>query len=346
MQLDGVALLWLIVTPLVFSLTWTAIYTHYFIAMLPGGFLLIGIAGADLWQVLQPRRLAQHVLTIAGGVGLIGIAALQIWLLVALLLFVDSHDTPGGFGTPLHYFMTMRQAILAQHPPAVLARLDGQYIGYNSDTTVWRTLLYEVPSVRFLDAQTEVYPAQPVLYLSRDCSGAPGEVYLRPPGEGCYATMTRTPDQLDRSRFTPFERSARIPALTFANGARLIGYRWQPARFSADPACLTLLWAVDANPQPADYLFAVHFSNDAGQEIAFADGLSWRGVYWQPGDQVVRRFCLADKTRVAAISGVNIGMYRFADNADTQFDNMNLIDEHGAAVGQTVSVSFPRTLSF
>ncbi|MHB8628563.1 MAG: glycosyltransferase family 39 protein [Aggregatilineales bacterium] len=340
MPIDVAALLWLIITPLAYSVTWTTLYTHYFIPMLPGAFVVLGIAGGDLWRALEKQLTAQRIMTIVGGAAAIGMAGLQAWLFIALLLFVDARVTPGGFGTPLHYLLTIRQAVLDQHPQYVLANLDGQYIGYHDETTVWNTLLYAVPSVRFLDGNTEVYPTQPALYLSHRCSGATSDFYLRPPGEGCYAIGERTPGNFDAASFAPIPPD---PSVRFANGIRLLGYNWRPQPFHGTQACLALAWTVDANPAPNDYHFAIHFTDRTGREIVFADGLSWRGVYWHPGDIIAQRFCPPDQTHVTAIVGVNLGMY--TQNGAT-FHNVDLLGANGGAVGQTVSVKFPTIVTF
>ncbi len=344
--LDLVAVLWLVITPLAFSLTWTALYIHYFIAMLPGAFLVVGIAVIDLWCALEPRHMLRRLLSIGGSIAVIGTTGLQSWLLIALLLFVNGHDTPGGFGTPLGYLTPLRQTILEKHPASVLANLDGQYLGFHEDATVWRALLYDVPSVRFLDGNTEVYPPQPALYLSRRCSGAAGDVYLRPPGEGCYATGQRAQANFDASQYSPINATPVTPSTTFSNGAHLIAYHWQPLFFRGQPTCFALVWVIEANPEPADYNFAVHFITSSGQEIAFADGLSWRGSYWQKGDIVVRTFCLPLNQDISAIRGVHLGMYRFVNGDSTQFHNMDLVNASGGAVGQTVTVLFPQTMIF
>lgn len=339
-SIDIALALWVVITPLAYSLTWTNVFTHYFIAMLPGTFALLGVIIGDLWCVLETRVSLQRVAALAGGAAILSVIVLQAWLFIALLLFVDSHVTPSGFGTPLHYLLTIRQSILDQHPQRVLARLDGQYIGYNPDTTIWNTLLYDVPSVRFLDSSTEIYPPQPGLYFSHYCVGAVKSYYLRPPGEGCYAISTRTISDFHTTGYTPLIAE---PSVRFANGTQLLGYQWHSQLFGNTPVCLSLAWMIDAHSTPNDYHFAVHFTNQNGQEIAFGDDLALRGIYWEVGDIIARTFCLSDSPNNGAITGVQLGMYTLNGSS---FHNIDLTDASGQAVGQTVSVKFPTIEKF
>ncbi len=331
--LDVTLLVWLLFTPLVFSITWTPMYPHYLIPMIPAAFVILGVGVVDLWQTLQRNIRAQRFIFAVGGVTLLAIVVLQVWLQVALLDFLNTHATPGGFGTPLAYTTAPRQAILSQHPQAVIGNLDGQYIGYHEETTVWNFLLYDVPSVRWVDSNTEVYPATPALYLSHNCRDGVPSFNLRP-GEGCLSITTRAATDLDMSRYTPLPDANKEQ---FANGARLIAYRWDP-----DPdACVTLVWTVNG-PRPEDFSFAVHFFNASSQEILNADALSWRGQYWRAGDTVVRRLCPQyGQERRNEIAGVNIGMYTHTTGPSGDvFNNMDVLDANSSPIGQTISISF------
>src|SRR5258708_35151305 len=279
--IDMTLLLWLLVTPPMFSITWTPVYEHYQIPMLPAAFLILGVALGDLWTSapLNLRRAAFAV----GAVALLVVVISQAGMQVALLNFVDSHSTVGGFDTPLHDFMTIREAILSQHPQNVLASLDGQYIGFHDQTTVWNALLYDVPSVRFLDDSTEVYPAQKAVYLSHHCTAASQNFGLRD-GEACYAVSMRGPDDL----YVPAYTETNPEQLTFTNGARITAYRWTPYM-----GCLWVVWRITAVNSKDDLQFAVHFTNAAQQEILNADGLGWRAGYWPVGRTGGKAFGLA-----------------------------------------------------
>lgn len=326
--IDVVVLLWAWITPLVFSLTWTHFHPHYLLTMLPAAFVLVSTALMDGWQAVKNQH-ARGLIGIIGALLLIGMAALQSYGIVARLAFVDTHDTSKTFGTPLHYLMAVRQAILDQHPHSVLALLDGQYIGYHDEATIWNTLLYDVPSVRFLDENTEVYPLTPAVYLSHRCFGNAQQFYLRPPGEGCYAVGTRSAAQITLADYAAVPNADQRK---FANGARVLRYAWQ----IVPRACLKLIWTADG-PVSEDYNFSVHFLNASGSTILSADGLSWRGQYWRQGDMIVRTFCPTDHLdQVPHIIAAQIGMYTY-DGAN--FHTVALVDQQNAMVGQAFTLS-------
>jgi 4-amino-4-deoxy-L-arabinose transferase-like glycosyltransferase len=333
--IDLALLIWLLFTPLVFSVTWTPMYTHYLIPMIPAAYLIIGVGAHDLWQAVMASHTPQWIgrlALVAGGIALVAVVVFQVWLQVALLNFLNDHNTPGGFGTPLGYLMPIRDAIIAQRPQNIVANLDGQFTGFHEETTIWNFLLYDVPSVRFVDGDTEVYPSQPALYFSHQCVDASQQVkqFNLRPSEGCLAISTRAPGDLDLSRFSPVKDDKR-----FANGVRVVGYRWEP-----DPdGCLFLAWTVEG-PRPEDFSFAIHFFNDKKEKMMDADGLSWRGRYWRAGDTIVRRFCLRyGQEHKAEIAGVRVGMYTYEDAPEgRKFYGVDLLDANGAAGEQMLEI--------
>jgi 4-amino-4-deoxy-L-arabinose transferase-like glycosyltransferase len=326
--LDVTVLIWLVFPPLAFSLTWTPFHLHYLIPALPAAVLGLGIGMKDVWDALvaSPRiRFA----AVGSGVAVFGVVAIfHVWLWLALVDFVDTHDTPGGFGTPLHYLLEVREAILEAEPQEVIARVGGQAVGIDDEATVWDFLLDDVPLVRFEDASTWVYPAEDVLYLAHGCEGDGRRFELRP-GEGCYMLSDRSREGFELTGFLPVGDG--IERVRFANGAELVSYRvTHDAR-----TCLELAWRITSRAEE-DYLFAVHFFDDRGERIAQADGLSWLGRFWRPGDLVVREFCLPDVQSEAA--RVGIGMYTY-DGVD--FYNVDLLDEAGAPAGQMAELPLP-----
>jgi hypothetical protein len=328
--IDLALLVWLITPIAAFSITWTQPYPHYLIFALPAAYIIFAVGVRDLWFALRSSSRIRQVLFGLGGFTLSAILALQVVFWLSLVNFLANANTPEGFGTPLQYLMPIRQTILSHRPSQVIARLDGQFIGTNDDTTVWNFLLYDVPSVRFVDENTSVYPSGESLFLTRGCSGAgEGQFTLRTSTEGCYRVADHVPKEFSLADFKVVSGEA-----VFSNGVRLLGSRWS----SGDQPCFELAWSI-STPSTEDYMFSVHFFNEDEQEIVNADGLSWRGVYWRPGDTVVRRFCLsADQVGLQPeLAGVNIGMYTYDG---TNFHNVELIDAVGTPIGQTVSAKF------
>lgn len=311
---DVALLVWLIFPIIAFSVTWTPFYIHYLTPVFPAAFLIIAFAGHDLWRSpwRAARMLAGSIITI-----MIVAGALQMSLWLTLLDFVETEHTPDGFGTPLRHTLPIRQAVLANDAHQVIGDVGGLSIAFDEEPAIWAALLYDTPLVRFEDHQTRVHPAETALTLSRDCDTGDGLRFDLRQGEGCYTLGTRFSDDLDLSAYRP------SPAARFDNGVHVLAYDWQGA-------CLSLAWAI-TTPGSADYSFAVHFVDDSGQRVAQADALSWPAVYWRPGDQIVREFCLPQPPD--DIAGVDIGMYVF-DGAN--FFPANLLDDMGAPAGQSV----------
>jgi hypothetical protein len=339
---DVVVVLWLFFTPLIFSVTWSQVQIHYMIPIFPAACIALGSALSDLWSALAGRAQVRRAVFALVGAGLALVAVLQIWLQVALLTFVNTNATPNGFGTPLGYLAPVRDTILAAHPAQVLARLDGQFVGNDEDSTVWAALLYDVPQVRFLADGIDVFPAQDALYLSRECA-ADGQVFkLRPlidsshAPEGCYTLRPRQPADFDSSFYTALPDMSNFRS--FANGARVIGYRWAP-----ETGCLSTAWTVEkpaSGPKSDQFNVAVKFINAQGQEILNADNAFWLGRYWQAGDRITRRFCLTGgQERIPEITGVRLGMYTLEDSADGRhFYNEDVLDATGTPGGQWLEV--------
>ncbi|MFN8373508.1 MAG: glycosyltransferase family 39 protein [Anaerolineae bacterium] len=326
---DGLLLLWMAFPIVAFSFSWTAIYPHYLIPMMPAAYLLLGIGAQALWD--KPTRTWRSLFALAGAV--VGaIAALQIWLLLTLFSFLYFNATPDGFGTPLGYLLPIRQAVLEHQPDQIIVDVGGQAVGFDGEATVWNFLLVDVPDVRFVDAATQVYPQQNAAYLS-NCNlpeqtqspdAASQRFDLRPidlnSTEGCYRLSTLP-------TFDSQYVHANPDNLAYDNGTRVFGYTW-------DNQCLQVFWEISARTSQ-DYSFAVHFVDADGNGIANADALSWQGRYWREGDRVIRRFCLPEAN--PAIAGVNLGMYTYDG---VNFYNANLLDASGTPVGQTLEIRF------
>jgi hypothetical protein len=311
---------------LAFCVTWTPFYPHYLIPMMPAAYMVMGVASVDLWEWLDNRKSLRRVVFAGSGALLAVTLVLQIGLWAALMGFLDSHNTPGGFGTPLHNLMDVREAILADQPAQVLGQFDGQTIGIDGEATVWNTLLYDMPSVRFEDTVTEVYPADDTILLSKTCDNrADSKTFALRESEGCYSVGTRSRADLDLSAYTPILEAEN---LIFANGVRLLSYQW------IDQTCLMLAWGINQTAD-RDSMFAVHFLDSGGERIAQADGLSWPGRFWQPGDVVIRHFCLGEAN--PAVAGARLGMYVLNG---TNFINIDLLDVNGTPSGQMIDVVF------
>lgn len=337
---DVTVLLWLAVTPLAFSITWTPVYSHYMIAILPAAFLALGAALGDLLAALRGR--ARAAALALGAVGLAAVVALQAWVQIAFLDFANRYATPGGFSTPLGWLMPVRDAILDQSPEQALATLDGQFIGFNEQASIWNVLLDRAPLVRFLGDGIRAYPAQAAVTLSLDCSAGAAQFYMRPPFGGganelCYAVGIQPPGAFDAGSVQPYTGGA-----AFANSARLVGYAWDAAR-----GCLRTAWTADrpARGPVSDFFnLAVHVVDSDGARIAQADAPFWNGRYWRAGDVFARDNCLPgppDGGSGATIAGARLGLYTIQGSPSGDiFHNVDVIGPDGAPAGQQVEIRF------
>lgn len=307
-------LIWFLTPIAVFTFNWVPVTVHYFIPLLPAAFILMAWLLVWLWEH-WPRAII-----LSGGV--IGaIVVLQVWLQLALLDFLNTQHTPGGFGVPYHYLAEARQAVLDRNPNQVIVNMGSQFTQYDNDASVWDILLDDVPAVRFVNAVTQVYPANPNgLLLTKDCEGE--QVFpLRSEQEGCYALQALP--VLHASTYQPITTDQH-----FANGVYLRGYQWREA-------CFDLLWEITQTADQ-DYTFAMHFMDASGERVAIADALAWQGHYWRPGDRVVRTFCV-DPVTLPAITGLHIGMYLYDG---TTYHNVDVVDQQGTWIGQFIQLEF------
>lgn len=326
---DGVMVAWLVLPVLAFTWEWTEVAPHYLIPLMPAAYILCGVGIDAVRQSLRSPRTRRLVLA-GGGILLVGIAGLQITLYIALLHFLDEHATPGGFGTPLHDLLTVRDAVLKRQPQDVIVISTGELAPYDEVPAVWGVLLDRVPSLRFVNGtRTAVIPAGDSLELiawspalrvcaDQDClSGSGTEVFDLRPDDNPY--ILRPPQEFAG------EASLRsIQPVRFANGAYLTGY-------AVNPDHVVLVWRLDG-PVGEDYHAFVHALDAGGQRLAQSDRLAWPGRYWRAGDTLVLWFDLAVPPGTAALYA---GMYTVDD---TSFNNVHVLDADGAYLAQGATI--------
>lgn len=320
---------WLMLPVLAFTWEWTEVAQHYLIPLMPAACALAGIGLAELLNRL-PRRPSGNALR-AGLLGaVVVIAALQVYLFVALLRFVDTHATPGGFGTPLGDLLDIRTAVLERDPADVIVISSGEVAPYDEDPAVWSVLLDPAPSLRFVDGRrTAVVPARPVTELitvqpdlracaAPDCSGATNGISFEPrPGGPRFLVRTAAPDPW-AGMITPVE------PVRFANGARLTGYVVLPGE--------VLLRYRLPGPVPADFQVFVHALSDTGARLAQADRPGWPGRYWRADDTLYLWFAL---DLPDAADRLLAGMYAVEDGS---YRNIEVLDAQGAYLAQAAEI--------
>ncbi len=324
---DGALLAWLALPVLAFSYEWVETTPHYLIPLMPAAYVIAGIGAARIWDALRERPMWRA----AGFAALLALVGMQVGVFGALMRFVDTHSTPGGFGTPLHYLLDVRGAMLGRDPSSVLVVGTGEVAPYDEAPAVWGVLLDGVPLLRFVDGRrTVVIPAapslelvdwQPDLWACDAACKAAGEQWPRRNGEPPY--VLRAAPSADAYTWTPLEAPARLE-----NSARLLGW-------AREDDALLLAWEL-GGPVATDYQAFVHVLDAAGRKVAQADRPTWHGGYWRAGDVLLLRFPLSLPPESAALF---VGMYTVTQSAEgVQYHNAALVDERGAYLAQGVTV--------
>lgn len=326
---DLVLAAWLALPVLAFSYEWTDVTPHYMIPLMPAAYILCGVGITDALAALDRMRIpgpARRGATAGVGVLLAAIAVLHVWLWVDLLRFMDKHTTPGGFGTPLHYLLDVRDAVLKRDPADVLVISTQEQAPFDEHPAVWDVLLAPVPSVRFVDStRTAVIPAGTTLEVIawspalRTCDAACREAnrtFEQRPGEPPYV-LRPAPEQSDIT-FTA------IDPQHFANGAHVTGY-------TRSEDHVILRWTLDG-PVDADYQVFVHALDASGERFAQADRPAWPGAYWRAGDTLLLWF---DLTLPPETTALYTGMYT---TDGVRFDNVPLVDANGAYLDQGATI--------
>jgi len=320
---------WLLLPVIVFTYSWTEVVPHYMIPLMPAAYSLCGIGLATLAAALPPRR--RLAVQIVSGILLAVVSVTQIGLTAALLRFLDRNATPGGFGTPVHYLLDARQAVLEQQPDTVLVISEHDRLVQFEAPAVWDVLLDRLPDVRFVNGtEMAVVPAGNGLELIvgelalKTCEAVPcpspdSQVFKRRPGEPPIIMRPFASDPW-RESLTPLE------PVRFANEAYLIGYMLQPTT-------VLLAWQLNA-PGSRDVQVFIHALDAEGSRIAQADRSFWPGEYWRTGDTVYVWLNLALPPETAALYA---GLYWL--DSENRPHNIEVLDSTGAYRDQAATIT-------
>jgi len=276
-------LLWLFLPVLAFLPGFVPVFPHYFILLFPVPYLLTGLA-----LDAAMRRFDARPVRVIGWLIPAAIAAAQVWAVAALLSFVGSRATPGGFGTPLGLLLRVADTVRAA--PDVIIVSAGANPNLDETPAIFHALLRDTPH-RFVDGRTTaVIPAgeaQAVLWpgtlpeaLLATYDEAALQETLTPlrRGEGEVRTLTLS-GAADLS--PPYPRPA--PAL-LTNGAEILGWGGGPGHWE-------LWWRATAGSDEDVTLFA-HLLDASGSRVAQADVPTYPAAGWRAGDLVVSLFSL------------------------------------------------------
>ncbi|MBN1564657.1 MAG: hypothetical protein JXA10_12500, partial [Anaerolineae bacterium] len=311
---DGVLVAWLIIPVIAFTWEWTEVAPHYMIPLMPAAYILCGVALAALARIKVGQ--VRTILLSLGGSAIMVIAGLQIYLFVALLDFLDTHETPNGFGTPLHYLLDVRAEVLAHDPNDVIVISDQEKAPYEEIPAVWGVLLDDVPSVRFVNgSRTAVIPA-----------GESVELVARVP-DPADDTAARRANFVVRPAQTQLdlENLTAIDPVRFANGATLTGC-------AINLENVILRYELDGSITE-DYQVFIHALDANGARVSQIDRMGWPGHYWRAGDTLFLWFGMVLPPQTVSLY---IGMY-ITDGVN--YENAAVIDAQGAYVDQGATIT-------
>lgn len=330
-RLAGLVWLWALLPLLAFTLQWTDIHPHYFIASIPAYALLAGI-GLD-----SPTRAggetASRGLRLAHGV----IAALFCLVPLSqglywqhLMNYVETTYTPEGFGTPLGDLLAVRDALAGTRDAIVLT--DGIEMQLDQEPVIWSVLLHDTADcVRALTGDGRaLFPAGPFAVLTAPnapenpindlYTSADAQNFRLRPQEGRY-TVTH----FDSPPLWTAPVMTAIPPADFDNGATLTGYHLEPDR-------VYLEWVFDG-PAARNDQFFVHLLDAGGERSAQRDDRFWPGRYWCGGDRLLM---WTDVEVPEAVETLRVGLYTL--EPDGGFTNAQLLDAAGTPVAPWVDI--------
>jgi 4-amino-4-deoxy-L-arabinose transferase-like glycosyltransferase len=155
---DGLLLLW-IVTPVLVFLRWRSeVPPHYLAQVFPAPYLALAAAGSDLLAVIARRTRRPSLVTALGVTSMAALAVLAAWqsyLSISIYHFVDRHNAPGGWGTPVRILLEAADAVeryaeAPNHRP-VLILCPGSEPRWDECPAVFRYLTAGLPDVSFMD---------------------------------------------------------------------------------------------------------------------------------------------------------------------------------------------------
>ncbi|MBN1953749.1 MAG: hypothetical protein JW900_01755 [Anaerolineae bacterium] len=336
---------------------------HYFTAVFPAPFILVGwlvgclkvppTRGRPLGSLLRAMTSRDTAARVVQGILLLlvlAIAVAQVYENVALLRFVLTHDTMRGYDTPLSY--DVRAARTAVRLGEEMGGAEVILLSEGDEPRMYEmpgtadVLLPETPH-RAVDIRTAlVFPASPAVYWS---------TYEMTPGEELLTGFTpelsdaRIPLREGRRSYRFYRWPGGAPELDglqplpsparWANGARLIGYVAAGEYRPGGTLRWTLVWQPLGTPtEDVNYHWFNHLVDGAGQMWGQADGPSMLPGYWRAGDTVLNWFEISIPADAPPGDyAMRVGLYRFPG-----LENIAVLDaENGPGAEWIVIGSIP-----
>ena len=294
---------------------------HYFTTTLPAQFILFG------WVVGRAAHLKGHLARIGQTaliIVVVVLAATQAYEFVSVLRFVMTRETAlGGYGTPLAYEI---QAVeTAKHLGLEIDSEEVIVLSLGDEPRMYEmpnaadVLMYDHPH-RSVDVQSAiVFPAHPAVYWV---------AYEMSPGEELLGTFTpelgeaRIPLREGIRSFRFYRWTGGQPdiacmqplpdgSITWANGARLLGYCVDGNPEPGGTIRWMLIWQPTEVPtEDVYYHWFNHVLDQGGEMRGQKDGPSLRPIHWRLGDTVINWYEIPiSPESPAGQFSMRVGMY-------------------------------------
>jgi hypothetical protein len=268
----------------------------------------------------------------------------QVYLQQSLLAFVDTHDTPGGYGAPVKY--TLAAARRAEELRAeaggaeLVVLLPGSDVRYDGQASVFDVLLG--PRFRSVDGRRAlVFPAGPAVYLAAPGAEpalamlAEADIEIEPPlplrgGGGAAYRFFRRPAAAVTVPY-PWEGDP----VRWASGVMLLGYDWSGDPHPGGAIRWKLYWRVEGLPPAgSDIHWFNHLVDGEGALQGQMDGVGFPASEWCVGDIVLTWFDIAIAEGAPPPPYfVHSGMYTYPEVV-----NVSLVDVAGNPAGEFIEL--------
>ncbi|MHB1294889.1 MAG: glycosyltransferase family 39 protein [Anaerolineae bacterium] len=348
--------LWLLVSLAVIAIQGVAHEPHYLAILYPTGFLAMALVvdwalsalaerarGHRHWSRLVPWSLALALLIVAGW---------QSYTVLRLYDLVARHDTTGGYGTPLRYWLRTAELVRRETTEAGVAQVwvitDGVDYAFEQSPAILTYLLKPDVEAVFLGQggnEGLLLPTERagVYLLTR--SAEPAEELLRTLGAQENGLVTFPDDAMTaRALVTPArsvaDTLALVPRRTYAfydSGALLLGYGWPATAVPGQPARLATFWTFNDVPTSERYTQHSafhHLLQPSGERAAQRDGFSLPERYWRKGLVLVQWFDMSlPEGLPEGEYDLLTGMYRLSD-----LTRNRVIDDEDWDVGDALTL--------
>ena len=336
---------WFVVPVVLLTARSAPIQPHSLSVLFPVQHLIVALVLVDGVTAVK-RRLGPRWARVTGaGAAAFAVALLswQVYFQQSLLDFVDTHDTPGGYGAPVKYAIevTRRAADLRQEGDGpIVALLPGGDPRFDGQASVFDVLL--PADSRLVDGrQALVLPREPTVLLAAPGSEPAIQLLAAVAEEQSRALPARTGSP-DRYRFFRWVPSGDLPfASVVTGGARwesgvtLLGYAWEGDPRPGKSIRWTLVFSADG-PPPADtdLHWFNHLVDGEARRWGQADSVGYPAPEWRAGDVVAVWFDLTISPDAPAPPyTVRSGMYTYPEVV-----TISVVDEAGNPAGQFVEL--------